>query len=369
MAQHFLLSSGSRDFCRTDLSSMDDNQVLSLLCKLRWGSEHQQVCPKCGVVDSHYWRAKRNQWRCKHCARDFSVTSGTAFHGHKLSLRQILGAIFSFVINVKGIAACMLSRELGCTWKTAWLLTCKLRETIIKGNVYEPVDGLAQMDGAYFGGKRRSPNKHGAQRDDKAVARKLEDGRSMRNKRRLQLTAGDRANLMRKKKRRTVFVLREIDPQPGRGARRTLVYIAKSENETDAMAFARPYIKPGTCMMTDESGAFTQLSGWCEHRTVIHSREFVSDDGTNDNHAESFFSRMRRAEYGVYYGFRPMYLIDYASEFAWRDDNRRQSTGELFRGLLGAALQRGHSKWFAGYFQGNRRSVEILGAATGCTQS
>lgn len=80
---------------------------------------------------------------------------------------------------------------------------------------------------------------------------------------------------------------------------------------------------------------------------MVQSKEFVGDDGTNDNHAESFFSRMRRAEYGVYHGFRPTYLIDYASEFAWRDDNRRKSTGELFRGLLGATLTRGHSG-FAG---------------------
>lgn len=52
--------------------------------------------------------------------------------------------------------------------------------------------------------------------------------------------------------------------------------------------------------MTDESGAFTQLSTWCDHRTVVHSREYVADDGTSENQAESFFSRMRRAEYGVY---------------------------------------------------------------------
>jgi hypothetical protein len=72
---------------------------------------------------------------------------------------------------------------------------------------------------------------------------------------------------------------------------------------------------------------------------------------------------MRRGEYGVFHGFRPMYLIDYASEFAWRDDRRRKSVGDSFRHLLASLLSRGHSRWWAGYYQGNRRQAEILGPA------
>lgn len=364
MAQHFLLSAECRDFSTRHLNAMSDEEIHLTLCELRWGSRDMQVCPGCGQIDRHYPRRARQQWRCRGCSRDFSVTSGTAFAYHKLSLRDILGAILFFIVEAKGIAACKLSRLIGCTWKTAWLLTSKMREAIIKQNTYAPVEGTAQMDGGYFGGKRRAANKHGSQRDDKAVAAKLQakDPRSMRKKRWEQMTANDKANVHRKKKRRTVFVLRECPPG-GQGASRTLVSIAMSENEMDAMLLARQYISPGTVVMTDESGAFTQLSTICEHLTVVHSREYVSDRGVNDNQAESFMSRMRRAEYGVYHGFRPMYLIDYASETAWREDNRRKSIGELFRALLRSVLRGGGSRWWAGYFQGNRRRQEILGIA------
>ena len=161
MAQHFLLSAECRNFARSELNAMSDAQILGLMARLRWGDEHKQVCPGCGVVDQHYFRKARSQWRCKHCGRDFSVTSGTPFHGHKLPLRDILNSIYSFVVHADGISAAMLCRELGCQWRTAWLLQSKLREVIIKYRPLEPMSGITQMDGAYFCGKRRSVNKHG----------------------------------------------------------------------------------------------------------------------------------------------------------------------------------------------------------------
>ncbi len=365
MAQHFLLSAECRNFSRRQLESLSDEQHIALMARLRWGSETCQVCPACGHVAKHYWRANRQQWRCRSCGRDFSVTSGTAFHGHKLSIRDILTALYTFINSAKSVSATELARELGCQWKTAWLLTQKLREAILKSNRYTPVEGIAQMDGGYFCGKRRSPNRHGQQRDERAIADKIEASRSMRNKRRLQLSAGSHANAKRKKKRRCVCVLREVSPTKGEGARRTLVYIARNENQADMTQLATLYTAQGTLMMTDESSAFSELPRWFDHRTVVHSQEWVKADGTNDNQAESYFSRLRRAEYGVFHGFRPMYLIDYASEFAWREDNRGRTMRELFDELLRLALKNGHSTWFAKYYQGNRRREEIMGPADG----
>lgn len=360
MTQSYTSSKTRRDF---NFYEFDEVSAYRLFMTLRWGGLDKQICPRCGVIDAHYARPKRSQWRCKGCGHDFSVTSGTAFAYRKLSFLKILAAIFEFSTTANGISANELSAKLQCQFHTAWLLTMKLREAIIKQNAYEQVRGHAQMDGAYMGGKRRSVNRHGAQRDDRAIAAKLEDPRSMRGKRRLNVSPGGAENRRRRLKRRTVFVLRQTHAQRGLGGTRTIVSIAMSENEVDAMNLAREFIAPGTQVMTDESGAFTALSTFCEHLTVVHSREFVGEDGTNDNQAESFFSRMRRAEYGVFHGYRPMYLIDYASEFAWRDDNRRQSIGWHVHTLLKLMLTKGSSRMWAGYFQGVRREQEILGPA------
>ena len=57
---------------------------------------------------------------------------------------------------------------------------------------------------------------------------------------------------------------------------------------------------------------------------VNHSREFKSDDGACTNQAESWFSRLRRAEMGVHHRISGRYLYQYANEMAWREDHRRE---------------------------------------------
>jgi hypothetical protein len=55
-----------------------------------------------------------------------------------------------------------------------------------------------------------------------------------------------------------------------------------------------------------------------------------SDGETCTNAAESFFSRIRRAEIGVHHKLAGNYLGAYAAEMAWREDNRRRSNGAQF---------------------------------------
>jgi hypothetical protein len=74
-------------------------------------------------------------------------------------------------------------------------------------------------------------------------------------------------------------------------------------------------------------------------RRVNHSAEYVSDDGANVNQAESWFSRLRRAEYGIHHRISGGYLYQYANEMAWREDHRREPNGLHFRRVTGAALR------------------------------
>lgn len=67
--------------------------------------------------------------------------------------------------------------------------------------------------------------------------------------------------------------------------------------------------------------------------------------------AESFFSRIRRAEIGVHHRIAGPYLASYAMEMAWREDNRRVSNGEQFLLATGAALAHPVSRQWKGYWQ------------------
>jgi hypothetical protein len=48
-------------------------------------------------------------------------------------------------------------------------------------------------------------------------------------------------------------------------------------------------------------------------------------NGVYSNNAESFFSRLRRAEMGHHHHVAGPYLVRYAQESAWRENNRRVS--------------------------------------------
>lgn len=337
------------------------------MARLRWGPKGEQTCPTCGLVGKHYWRPTRKQWRCRDqaCRRDFSVTSGTIFHGHKLSIREILMALFTFINSTKGVSAAALARELGCEWKSAWLLLQKIREMLLKGNDYGTyLQGTVEMDGGFFCGRYRSPNVHGYQRDDRAIADKIENRRPMAYKRWQQVSAKDKFNEERKLKSRCVLVAREKSNERGEGAMRTLIYITRTENQHEVMWFAGKHIAPGSIIMTDEGLAFNELSRLFDHKTVKHKHRYVGVSGTNGNQAESFYSRLRRSQYGTHHGFRPKYLMDYAVESAWREDSRKASMLDRFEGLLCEVLRMGRSTWFGKYFQGMRR-IEIQGIADG----
>lgn len=78
--------------------------------------------------------SSRKWWCCAKpdCRREFSVTSQTALAYHKLSFVDLLAAFYLFVNHIKGISAITLSRELGISYKSAYVPLQKLREVLFK---------------------------------------------------------------------------------------------------------------------------------------------------------------------------------------------------------------------------------------------
>ncbi len=116
-------------------------------------------------------------------------------------------------------------------------------------------------------------------------------GRQCRAK---HLMLGGKANAKRKLKRRIVLVLREVSSIVGNGGIKTRVTIAHREHEDDAIPFIKNHVQVGSIIMSDENAAYNQLAANYTHKTVQHAIEYQTDDGTNNNQAESFNSRMRQ---------------------------------------------------------------------------
>jgi hypothetical protein len=92
------------------------------------------------------------------------------------------------------------------------------------------------------------------------------------------------------------------------------------------------------------------LGGKFEMRRINHE-EAYSYDGACTNWAEEFFSRIRRSEIGHNHHIAASYLLRYAQEASWREDNRRMSNGDHIGHLAGFAMKRKPSPDFCWYWR------------------
>jgi transposase-like protein len=333
MSQHFLLSAQARSLSIRQIFALTDQAAFELFKQSRWGGG-DPGCPRCGVSDKHYFGKSRRQWRCTACGHTFSVTSGTIFANHKLPLRIYLAAIAIYCNAVKGLSALQLSRDLDVQYKTAFVLSHKLRESLLAQRDDAPLDGEVEVDGAYVNGHVRPENKK-ADRIDRRLAENQNPDK------------------------RCVLVFRSRGVK-GNGGKRSLTFVAKSENQAGTIKLAAEYVAAGTSMFADESSAYDPLHGMFPTQRVNHQIEYRAENGANTNAAESFFSRFRRMQYGQMHKFGTLYLDNYANEAAYREDNRRMSNGEMFGDIMTKCAATRASRDFCGYWQGNKRDGERL---------
>jgi ISXO2-like transposase domain len=110
---------------------------------------------------------------------------------------------------------------------------------------------------------------------------------------------------------------------------------------------------PGSTVYADEAGHWDALHARFLTKRINHSEAYSTEEA-NTNQAESFFSRLRRAEIGIHHHIAGPYLSAYASEMAWRENNRRVSNGEQYLMTTNAALQHPVSRQWKGYWQRGR---------------
>jgi transposase-like protein len=321
MSQHFLLSTKARTLSLGAVLRMTDADAETVFRNLRWANG-EAMCPHCGCTIVYECRRPSGalRFRCKACRKDFSITSGTLFAFHKLSLRDYLAATVIFINEVKGKAALALSRELDVQYKTAFVLSHKLREamaTETKGMHIGGEGETVEIDGMYVGGYIKPAN-YKENRRDRRLA-KNQNG-----------------------KRQVVVVARE------RGGN-TLPGVFKSE--AAAVAWIRSRVSTDTRIMVDEGTGWNDLNARFHVSRIDHGKLYSDGHGTYTNGAESFFSRLRRAEIGHHHHIAGPYLIRYGQESAWREDHRRVDNGTQVRAVTTLALAAPTSVDWCGYWQ------------------
>lgn len=328
MAQHFLLTAAARTLTLASVARMSDEEAERVFIRLRWSDNGGNAyCPHCGCPTVYMARRPKGapRWRCKACRKDFSVTSGTLFAFHKMPLRSYLMAVAIFMNEVKGKSMLALSRDLGTQYKTAYVLAHKLREAMASEVRQTAIGGegkRAEVDGGYFGGYVKPAN-----RRENRVDRRLRQNQTG--------------------KRKVVVVIRERNGG-------TLPGVFRSE--ADALSFIRRSVPASTTLYADEAGSWNSLHARYTLHRINHQEAYSlgGPDEIHSNNAESFFSRMRRAEIGHHHHLAGPYLLRFAQEAAWREDHRREPNGSQVDRIVALAMHNKPSVDFCGYWQRSR---------------
>ncbi|MGA2307813.1 MAG: IS1595 family transposase [Acidimicrobiales bacterium] len=290
-----------------------------LLERLRWPNG-EVVCPHCGVIDAkHYFIAARSGerttrtgtttyrrlWKCRHCAKQFSVLVGTIFESSKVPVSKWLLAMWMFNAGKNGVSALELQRQLGIAYQTAWFMAHRLREAMTREPLSTLLTGTIVADETWVGGApknrhahRRVGSKQGLTDKTPVVALVHKESGTVRTK----VVANVNGENLRK-------VLTETcDP-------------AKTDLHTDA------------------SNAYTKLGPeFASHGSVNHSIGEYVRDGISTNEAESFFSQFKRSLDGTHHNVSREHLHRYASEFEYRWNTRKMSDSERVQAMVDASV-------------------------------
>ena len=229
---------------------------------------------------------------------------------------DLLAAICLIVNASKGLSMVQVSRDLDCQYKTAFVLSHKIREAMTSARPTAPLEGDVEVDGMYNGGYVRPANL----KEDRVDRRKSEN---------------------RTGKRRVVIAFRS---RKGR----TLPFVG--HHEAEGVELAKRYVSRMATMHADEATHWDRLhDGWKVGR-VNHTEAYSTPESCT-NQVKVYFSRLRRMIRGQHHYVSAKYLGQYANHAAWLEDHRRLSNGSLAMRLSGLAMAHPVSRNWKGYWQ------------------
>lgn len=248
-------------------------------------------CPRCSSSAAGLILT-RGLWQCKGCRTQVSVTSGTMLHRTRTPLRYWFWAIFLVSKDKRGHSALQLSKELNIPYDRAWLMMHKIRDAMAYRDTLYKLDGIVEMDEAYFGAPVPGKRGRGTGQAKALVA----------------------VGLTENKKPRFVKIQR-----------------IKRLDARRVKAFAVSQITKGSIIRTDGLNVYRCLSelGFSHEPTVAPSK--AKGDVLHWLHI--IVSNAKAFIMGTFHGLDDKHIQRYLNEFCYRF-NRRYRESELFDRLL-----------------------------------
>jgi len=299
----------------------DEDAAYRFLEELRWGD--RPVCPHCGSLRKPYFLKPKNGgrkttrgkvsarrvWKCADCRKQFSVTTGTIFHGSHIPIRDWLFVVFEMVSSKNGVSGREIERKYEMSPKTAWFMLHRIREAIKRDGTATLLSGVVIADETWIGGKPQNRHKGDPRR------------RGQHGK------GTDKTPVFSLVHKESGEVRSQVVPNVRR--------------ETLRAAINGQVDPPATVLHTDNAMAYTRI-GWkaAGHETVNHAMgEYVRGDVTT-NHAEGYFSQLKRSIDGTHHHVSVEHLHRYLAEFDYRYSTRKLSDAQRMARLMGQTAGR-----------------------------
>jgi hypothetical protein len=255
-----------------------------------------------------YRPAREGIYYCNQCKKQFSVTVGTIMEDSHLPLHKWLLAYRLLCSSKKGISSHQLHRTLGVSYKTAWHLSHRIRETMRSGFLAPPMGGtpqkIVEADETFIGRKEGQPKGRRGSHHKVAVLTLIDR------------TSGEARSF-------------HIDHVDGK----TIIPIVKAN------------VAKETAIVTDEAKHYVALKDGYYHASVNHSADEWAAGEWHTNSSENYYSVFKRGMKGVYQHCSEKHLHRYLAEFDFRYSNRAKlgvddtkRTDRALRGIEGKRL-------------------------------
>jgi transposase-like protein len=274
----------------TDPVFTDENKARAHLEAIRW--PHGPVCPHCGnaeakriygIAANPAKKIRAGLRECGECGEQFTVQTGSVMESSHVPLNKWVLAYRLMASAKKGISAHQMHRTIGVTYKTAWFMCHRIRESMREINP-TPLGGkgkIVEADETYVGGKPRR--------------------------------GGRKSKFGRGTKKIPVVALIE------RGGRARAVSTPDAKAET-LTKLIRANVDKRSKFMTDEWRPYIVVGRDFKggHHRVEHGAGVYAKGEAHVNSAEGFFGLFKRGIVGSFHHVSAQHIDRYCDEFAFR---------------------------------------------------
>ncbi len=267
----------------------DETKAREHLEGLRWPDG--PFCPHCGNSDQKAIKRLEGKshrpglFQCNECREHFTVTVGTVMERSHIPLHKWVLAFHLMNASKKGMSAHQMHRMLKITYKSAWFMCHRIRETMGDDDVPTDMGGKGQQvqaDETYYGNTSK------------------------------------RAKHYRKGHSQKSGVVGLVNPTTGK----VRAFAVKTATSKVVREILNTNVSRATTLVTDESPLYKK-AGYRSHKRVFHTiKEYVNKEGFTTNNVENFFGVFKKGMVGTYHFCGEQHLQRYLNEFAFRYSNR-----------------------------------------------